>query len=372
VRLWIVNLASMYSQRRLSVIAPLIGALLLLASGVSDATAQPAAPRAPGLSAAGDITPPPIDARAAVLLEAHSGSVLFEQNAHEKLPPASLTKMATATVALEKGDPRQRVVASVNSMVEPTVIGLEPGDSLPLVDALYGLILNSGNDAALAIAESLGGGSIARFVGWMNAEVAASGLKNTHFANPHGLDVGEHYSSAFDMAIIGRILMRQPTLRAIAAEQRHIYDGPPVWAFRNVNMFLGAYPGADGIKTGYETRAGRCLAASASRDGHELIAVVLNSNRPVPDASALMDYGFARLANPPGPAAAPDLGRTPERIGRQLTAVNGSPHAAGLERAYLRGALRADLPAFDFDPGFQARPNSVYDRLVARSATGRN
>src|SRR5438067_4011538 len=101
-----------------------------------------------------------LDARAAILIEAETGAILYEWHAHDRLPPASLTKMATAMVAAERGDLRQDVVASLSSMVEPTVIGLEPGDRMPLSDALYGMMLNSGNDAALAIAESLGSGSI--------------------------------------------------------------------------------------------------------------------------------------------------------------------------------------------------------------------
>lgn len=314
--------------------------LLVFVSGLagsSPAAAQPVpAPSPPPRAAAG---PPAIQARAAVVLDVGSGAVLYAKDAHERLPPASLTKMATAIVALERADPDRVVVATVNSMAEPAVIGLDPGDRLPLREALYGLLLNSGNDVALAIAESLGGSSIERFVGWMNALARSLGLVDTRFANPHGLDVGDHYSSAYDMAIIGRVLLRQPLLRTIVSTLRRDYDGPPLWAFRNINRFLATYPGADGLKTGYELRAGRCLAASATRNGRQLIVVVLNSDDYVADASALMNYGFASFERPAAPSPSPSPATGPP-----------VPPGAGLEAA-------ADVPAPRLGPG------STFERL---------
>lgn len=312
-------------------------------------------------------TPPLIHARAAVLIEADTGRVLFQQNAHERLPPASLTKMATALVALERVTPDFVVVATEHTLAEPSVIGLEPGDRLPLREALYGLLLNSGNDAALAIAESVGQGSIARFVGWMNDLVIALGLRDTRFANPHGLDVGEHYSSAYDMAIIGRVLLRDPLLRSIVATRDHSYPGPPLWAFHNINRFLGAYPGADGIKTGYEVRAGSCMAASATRSGKQLISVVLNSPQTVQDSSALLDYGFALLAQENLPAEQePWLG--PGRLERVLAHDRSLMASSGIQDAYVielaaphAGSRSARLPTASV---------SVYDRLQETGTHG--
>jgi serine-type D-Ala-D-Ala carboxypeptidase (penicillin-binding protein 5/6) len=229
-------------------------------------------------------------------MDAASGVVLYAKSPFEQLPPASLTKMATALVALERADPSQVIEATALSQTEQVLIGMEPGDQLPLIEALYGLLLNSGNDAALAIAETLGEGSIDRYVGWMNDFAASLGLQDTHFANPHGLDYGDHYSSAYDQAIIGRALLRQPLLRTIVATPRRTFAGPPLWAFRNINPLMGSYPGVDGIKTGYETRAGHCLAASATRDGHQVIAVVLNSPNYAAEAAMLLDWGFDELA----------------------------------------------------------------------------
>ena len=229
-------------------------------------------------------------------MDAASGAVLYAKNPFEQLPPASLTKMVTALVALERADPSRAIAATALSQTEQITIGMEPGDQLPLIETLYGLLLNSGNDAALAIAETLGDGSIDRYIGWMNDFAASLGLQDTHFANPHGLDYGDHYSSAYDQAVIGRALLRQPLLRSIVATPRHTFAGPPLWGFRNLNPLMGSYPGIDGIKTGYETRAGRCLAASATRDGRQVIAVVLNSPNYAAEAAALLDWGFAELA----------------------------------------------------------------------------
>ena len=336
---------------------PILALLTLMGGEAPVARAQAVADRQ---DRAGAPTPPIVQARAAVVLEVATGSVLYAKSAHERLPPASLTKMATAMVALERAEPERSIVASARSMVEPAVIGLDPGDRLPLREALYGLLLNSGNDVALAIAETLGDGSITTYVGWMNMLVRSLGLADTHFANPHGLDIGEHYSSAYDMAVVGRTLMRQPLLRSIVSERRHDYDGPPLWAFRNINRFLATYPGADGIKTGYEIRAGRCLAASATRNGRQLIVVVLNSEDYVADSATLMNYGFAELErrSTPGPAVRPPSGQV-----ERLLAAAGRIGATTAERPFLRALLRTDLDALDRDPALRLAPRSTFDRL---------
>jgi D-alanyl-D-alanine carboxypeptidase len=330
------------------------GLALWLALGL---TAPPARAQPPAQPAG------PISARAAIVVDGRSGRTLFARHAHERLPPASLTKMVTALVALQRAPSERSVSATVHSLVEPTVIGMEPGDSLPLGAALHGLLLSSGNDAALAIAESLGEGSIPRFVGWMNSLTESLGLESSHFANPHGLDEEEHYSSAYDLAVIGRALLRHPVLREMVGEQRYEFEGPPRWVFRNTNPLLGSYPGLDGIKTGYETRAGRCLAASASRDGRQVIVVLLNSARPASEAATLLDYGFdrqregeeahrasARLRRPPNGLVAGLEARVPSpsdrghlpglRSGPWLPRDPALPLAAGSRSVYelLRGA----------------------------------
>ena len=275
------------------------------------------------------------------MIDARTGAILYERGGHDRLPPASLTKMATALVAMERGALDESIVASERTLSEPQVIGMEPGDTLPLREALYGLLLTSANDAALAIAETLGGGSIERFVGWMNALARSLELPDTHFENPNGLDTSvSHYSSALDMARLARSLLAQTTLRQMVAEPRHLYQGPPLWAFRNINPFLGSYPGADGVKTGYETRAGRCIAASATRDGRQLIAVLLNSPSPSVEAAILLDYGFGAASGPPKSSVSR---ATP--LAARLARASGMLTLGGLERARLRSELRGDLLA---------------------------
>jgi D-alanyl-D-alanine carboxypeptidase (penicillin-binding protein 5/6) len=230
---------------------------------------------------------------AAIAVDGESGHALASRNADARLAPASLTKMMTALVAVKHAALTDIITATERSMAEPSIIGLDPGDRLTLEDMLYGLLLPSGNDAALAIAESVGRGSIDTFVGWMNEQAAAMGLKNTHFANPNGLDQAGHYSSARDLAAIGRALLAEPTLAKIVSTPTHTVPGPPLYFFRNSNPLLGAVPSVDGIKTGFTDDAGRCYAASAMRDGRRIIAVVLNSPNIALDAQQLLDAEFA-------------------------------------------------------------------------------
>jgi D-alanyl-D-alanine carboxypeptidase len=184
---------------------------------------------------------------------------------------------------------------------------VEPGDELPLGEILYGLMLNSGNDAALAIAESVGEGSVDRFVAWMNELAARLGLSTAHFENPHGLDDDDHLVSAYDMAIVGRALMRQPALARIVAQPTHDYQGPSYrWTFRHRNPLLGVYPGLDGIKTGFDDLAGLCLVATAVRDDRRAIAVVMKSTGFGADAASLLDYAFdGKRLGPTAPAGGP-------------------------------------------------------------------
>lgn len=272
--------------------------------GVSELAALRSMPPLPGA----------VRAAGAVVLDVESDHVLASRNADARLAPASLTKMMTALVALDRASLTETIRATERSRSEPTIVGLEPGDTLPLEQMLYGLMLNSGNDAALAIAETIGGGSIERFVGWMNERAQAMGLKNTRFANPNGLDQTGHYSSARDLAEIARAVMVEPTLARIVGTQRFTADGPPLYLFFNSNPLLGQYEGLDGIKTGFTDDAGPCLAATAVRNGRRLISIVLNSSGIAAETIALLDMGFA-IAQPravevprPGFAGVRELG----------------------------------------------------------------
>ncbi len=235
----------------------------------------------------------PVRAAAAAVIDGATGHVLLSSNADVRLAPASLTKMMTALVATERADLSTVIVATERSMTEPTTIGLGPGEHIRLEDALYGLLLPSGNDAALAIAETVGGGSVDQFVAWMNERAVSLNLQNTQFENPHGLDATGHYSSARDMGELGRVLLGTPSLARIVSTERYTVGNPTLYRFLNSNPLLGVYPGADGVKTGFTDDAGRTFVGSATREGRRLIAVVLNSPDIRFEASLLLDEGFS-------------------------------------------------------------------------------
>jgi D-alanyl-D-alanine carboxypeptidase len=245
--------------------------------------------------------PPEISALAAVVLDEGSAAVLYDKNAHEMLPPASLTKIVTAIIALERGNLDDWVDIDVDgmNMGRSTVMGIIPGDRFLLRDLLYGLMLPSGNDAALAIGRKLSGSDEA-FVAEMNAFGPSIGLYENHFLNPHGLGGNGHAVSAHDLAMFSRYAMQNPGFAEIVRAQNWTARGArtiPLW---NINSFLYNYQGADGIKTGYTRSAGQTLVASATRQGHRLYAVVMNSPTRDADARKLLDWAFAEYRWPEG------------------------------------------------------------------------
>jgi D-alanyl-D-alanine carboxypeptidase len=199
-------------------------------------------------------------------------------------------------------------------------------------------MLTSGNDAALAIAESVGGGSIERFVGWMNERAETMGLVNTHFKNPHGLDQDGHYSSARDMAEIARTLMADQRLATIVGTRRYVVPGPPLYVFVTSNPILSVVPGADGVKTGFTDDAGRCFAGSAIRDGRRVISVVLNSPNIAAETSLLLDAGFAQSR--PSTLGVPHAGFAAVRPLAPGVGDGARVHAIGWEVPFLRAFTR--------------------------------
>ncbi|HXG42256.1 MAG TPA: D-alanyl-D-alanine carboxypeptidase family protein [Dehalococcoidia bacterium] len=243
--------------------------------------------------------PPPVSGQAVAVVEEPCGALLYAVNEHEHLPPASLTKIVTALVAEERAPLSAMVTVNVdggelNFTTGSSVMGLKPGMSLTLRDLLYGLLLPSGNDAALAIAAYVGG-SVPAFVQMMNQEVQRLGLRDSQFRNPHGLDEPGHYSSAYDMAMLGRALLKRPELARIVSTRTYqpAWPGPVLW---NNNLFLYSYEGAVGIKTGYTDEARQTIVAAAERGGRLLIVSVLRSEDVVGDASRLLDWAFASIA----------------------------------------------------------------------------
>ena len=234
-------------------------------------------------------------ARAACIMEMETGRVLFESNMHERLPMASTTKVMTALLALELGNPEDTVTCSENAFgVSGTSIYLAKGETLALSDMLLGLMLASGNDAAVAISEYIAG-TPAAFAAMMNARAKVIGAVNTRFANPHGLPDENHYTTAYDLTLIAREAMQNESFRELVSTTRanipwegRTYDRQ----LKNKNRLLTSYPGATGVKTGYTSKAGRCLVFGAARNGMELIGVVLGCSDWFDEAERLLDNCF--------------------------------------------------------------------------------
>jgi D-alanyl-D-alanine carboxypeptidase (penicillin-binding protein 5/6) len=243
---------------------------------------------------------PQINGKAAVLMDANSGRVLWGSNIHEKLPMASTTKIMTALVALEYGDLQDRVVISPSaSGIEGSSIWLSPGEEHSLEDLLFGLMLRSGNDAAVAIAEHISG-SIEAFAELMNQKAREIGAENTNFTNPHGLPDDNHYTTAYDLALIASYsLQNQDFERIVSTKYKTIPWPGHEWdrAMKNKNKLLWDYEGATGVKTGYTQKAGRCLVSSAKRDGMYMTAVVLNCGLMFEECVSLMEFGFNNYKN---------------------------------------------------------------------------
>ena len=274
-------------QRILSVL--LVGLLLLSA--------------APTAYAAG----PEIAAPSAVLMDAATGTILYEKNAHEKLAPASVTKVMTLLLVMEAlesgriswGD---TVTASEHAAGKGgSQVYLEAGEQMSMDEMLKSVVVSSANDCATALAEHIAG-SEAAFVEMMNARAAELNLTDTHFVNCTGLDdepnAAEHLTSAHDIAVMSRELLKHDDIRKYTTIWMDtVRDGQ--FGLSNTNKLVRFYQGTTGLKTGYTKAAGHCLSASAQRDGIELIAVVLHcesSSDRFQSAKALLDYGFANYA----------------------------------------------------------------------------
>lgn len=247
---------------------------------------------------------PPIRARAAILVDERSGRVLAAKDPNERLPMASTTKITTAAVVLDHARLNAMVRASHAAVtVGESTMELQQGEVLSVRDLLYGLLLNSGNDAAVALAEYVGG-TQRRFVAMMNALARRLHMHNTHYVTPHGLDTPGHYTSARDLATIALYAMRNATFRRIVAtESYHIprtRHNVEHW-LGNINHVLYWYPGVNGVKPGDTDNAGLCQVVSATRNGRRVLAVLLNTPDLVIDIRNLLNMGtrdFAWVQSP--------------------------------------------------------------------------
>jgi len=238
---------------------------------------------------------PETGGKAVILMDAASGRVLYERDSHTELPPASLTKIMTAMLVVENGDLEHKVTASEHAANTPeSSIYLEPGEVLTRMDLLYAAMLPSANDACTALAESIAGDE-ASFVLQMNKRAAELGLKNTHFANPHGLEAKGHYTSAYDLALLTRQALSYSLFVRVARTENKTIPWQAKDEDRillNHNRLLYNYDGAIGVKTGYTRQAGNCVVGAAQRGDMILIAVTMNSPTIYKDLQNMLDYGF--------------------------------------------------------------------------------
>ena len=341
--------------------------LLLLEGGIH-AAAAPAEPPAP----------PSVSAKAAVLIEAGTGRVLFAKNDRAPLAMASTTKIMTAMLTLESGDLDSPFTVDPEAIkVEGSSMGLTEGDVVTKRALVYGMLLPSGNDAAGAGAVAVAG-SIPAFVELMNRRAQELGLLDTLFVTPSGLDAGNHHSTAYDMAMLARAALRNPDFEIVCSTANgKVEFGNPVYTrwLKNSNKMLTSYSGAIGVKTGFTDLAGRCLVSAADRGGVRLIAVTLNDPNDWRDHTAMLDYGFATVQSNPLPydfsALRLNVAGGPDKNATVGVAPVQEPRAC-VDASQLSGVTaRVSLPRFIYAP-FAAgrvvgRIDFVYDGSVVFS-----
>lgn len=239
----------------------------------------------------GNVSALNVSAGSGIVMDAHSGKVLWEKNSHQKSLIASTTKIMTALVVLENADLLDTVTVSAEAVgVEGSSMYLTPGEELTVEDLLYGLMLLSGNDAAEALAYHISD-SIASFAELMNQKADILGLQNTRFANPHGLDSEENYSTASDMAKLAAYALENEDFRRIVSSKSYSCG---TRRMTNHNKLLWDYEGALGVKTGYTKQAGRILVGAAERNGRRLITVTISAPDDWKDHRNMLDLGFSK------------------------------------------------------------------------------
>jgi D-alanyl-D-alanine carboxypeptidase len=256
---------------------------------------------------------PAVNAWSVAVIDEQTGALLYGRDPHRHLAPASLTKIFTALVALKYGDIHKPITVQFDSteLVDSTLMGIKPGETYTLEDLLYGLMLPSGNDAALAIANAIGG-SEDQFATMMNAEAASLGLTDSHFVDVHGLDHPGHYSSAYDLAMAARDgMLHSDEFRTLARTKTWEVHGTRSYMVGNLNRFLRSFDGADGVKIGYTDNAGPAIVASATRNGHRVIVSLMHCGDIVGDSVPLFNWVFGNFTWPAAPAA-PTAAPTPD------------------------------------------------------------
>ncbi|RAP76898.1 D-alanyl-D-alanine carboxypeptidase [Paenibacillus montanisoli] len=285
-------------------LAASITAIFVLTAPAAAWAKEGAAPNAGQAASAADLAP---SARSAILMDADSGTIIYEKNSHAALPPASITKVMTMLLIMESLDEgRIKLTDKVSTSEYAASMGgsqifLEPGEQMSVEEMLKGIALASGNDASVAMAEKIAG-TEAAFVDMMNKRAQELGLKNTHFANCNGLPATDHYSSAHDIAIMSRELLKHSEITkytGLYQDYLRKSSEKPFWLV-NTNKLVRFYTGADGLKTGFTSEAKFCLTATARRDNLRVIAVVMgepNTKTRNAEVSQMFDYSFAQYMN---------------------------------------------------------------------------
>ena len=303
---------------------------------------------------------PKVTARSAVVMEASTGRVLYARDMKAKRFPASTTKAMTLIVALEKGNLDDIVSVSGHAAeTEGSTLWLEKGDRIRLGDLLYGIMMMSGNDATVAVAEHIAG-SVDAFARMMTEKAREIGASDTYFVNPHGLPDERHFTTAYDMALIAAYGYQNPLFADIVGtkEKSFPWIKDPAHFWRSENQMLWLYDGANGVKTGYTDAAGRCLVAGAKRDGIQLVSVVLDSLYMWSDSIAMLDYGFAHVrpariveageSLSPIPVLAGRKRQVPLRTVSEIVVPVGDDGTAGYQKIYeLPESLRAPVEPGD-------------------------
>lgn len=316
-----------------------------------------------------------VSARAAIVINATTGRVLYQRNADLRLPPASTTKVATALVALEQKQLQRYLrVSSTAAKIPPVKIGLRRNQKMTVEALLYGILLYSANDASAVLAEGLGG-TVPKFAAMMTRRARALGANNTRFKNPHGLTQKGHYSTARDLAKIYSVAMRHPkfqqivqtkltTVKLLTAGKKPRFR--PV-KFRNKNRLLWDFEGALGGKTGYTRAARKCFVGAATRNGHTLVVAVLGARKRHlwSDTEALLEYGFANVKS--------------EKYLVQVASLMSERRANSLSVGINANGYRAYVEGFSFRDGrtlYRVRVGPYENRFfadqVARELRKRN
>lgn len=303
---------------------------------------------------------PAVTAQYAVVVDAGSGEVLYDKGMNTSAAPASLTKVFTAVAALDAANLDHKVPIDQFDLVGESSMGLQNGQTVSLRTLLNGLLLVSANDAAMAIAQNVGGlagdtpqQSVNRFMDRVNNLAERLGLTGTHLLNPHGLDQAGHQSTARDIAAITMYALKNNDFRQIISTPYYNDEGFELY---QANMLLGNYPGLVGGKTGYTDNAGYCLVEVAERDGHTIIAVVLKSTKDAwyQDATTLLDYGFGAVSAPAdSPRETITLSLSPVALAMPASAPVTTSDGLKIERvdattAIVRSAVAANSSGFAF------------------------